>query len=136
MPARPRSSTVGDLLMGDPAFRALLGTSAPGQAGAAGPAGTAGPAGPAGTPGTTVSVGKATAGAITSGATADLAVTLSKAMPNTTYAAVATLSGTGIGNAAVQGITARTTTTATVRIKATAAVTNNTVTVEVLASAG
>jgi hypothetical protein len=129
MPARPRSSTVGDLLMGDPAFRALLGTSAPGQAGAAGPAGTAGPAGPAGTPGTT-------AGAITSGATADLAVTLSKAMPNTTYAAVATLSGTGIGNAAVQGITARTTTTATVRIKATAAVTNNTVTVEVLASAG
>jgi uncharacterized protein YfiM (DUF2279 family) len=83
-----------------------------------------------------VAGGKATYGAISSGATADLAVTLSKTMPNTTYYAAAILSGTGMASAAVQGIVSRTTTAVTVRVKASAAVTNNTLTVEVLASAG
>jgi hypothetical protein len=52
---------------------------------------------------------------------------------------VATLSGnaTGLGAVVVQGITARTTTTVTVQLRASAAVTvANLPTVEVLASAG
>jgi hypothetical protein len=75
---------------------------------------------------------------MTSNGTADVTVTLSRTMP-ATYAAVATLSGIAATLAAVvvQGITARTTTTVTVRLRATAAVTvANLPTVEVLASAG
>lgn len=112
---------------------------AAGSTGPQGPEGPAGPAGPAGTPGTTVAVGKAGTGALTSGATASIVVTLSRTMPSTTYAAVATLSGnaTGLGATVVQGITARTATTVTVLVKATAAVNaGNACTVEVLASAG
>jgi hypothetical protein len=64
-------------------------------------------------------------------------VTLSRAMPNATYTAVAGLSGTALGSGTVQGITARTTTTVTVRVSApTTAVTAGTLTVEVIASAG
>jgi hypothetical protein len=61
--------------------------------------------------------------AVARGATTDVTVTLSRAMPNATYTAVAGLSGTALGNGTVQGITARTATTVTVRV-------------EVIASAG
>ena len=83
-----------------------------------------------------VASGTRASGAITNGATADVAVTLSTTMPSTTYRAVATLSGSAIASAVIQGIVSRTTTTVTVRVRATAAVTANTITVEVLATAG
>jgi hypothetical protein len=75
----------------------------------------------------------------TSGSTTTVVVTLSRTMPDTAYRAVATLSGitATLGAVVVQGITARTTTTVTVQIRASAAVTlANVPTVEVLASAG
>jgi hypothetical protein len=77
--------------------------------------------------------------ALTSGQVLTQTITLSRTMADTTYRAVATLSGnaTGLGAVVVQGITARTTTTVTVQLRASAAVTvANLPTVEVLASAG
>jgi hypothetical protein len=76
---------------------------------------------------------------MTSGGTVSVTVTLSRTMADTTYRAAATLSGISATLAAVvvQGITARTTTSVTVQLRASAAVTlANVPTVEVLASAG
>jgi hypothetical protein len=76
---------------------------------------------------------------MTSGQTITLAVPLSRTFADTTYRAVATLSGnaTGLGTVTVQGITTRTTSSVTVQLRASAAVTvANLPTVEVLASAG
>jgi hypothetical protein len=79
------------------------------------------------------------AAALTSGQTLTITITLSRTMADTTYRAVANLSGntTGLASVVVQGITARTTTSVTVQLRASAAVTvANLPTVEVLASAG
>jgi hypothetical protein len=79
------------------------------------------------------------AAALTSGQVLTITISLSRTFADTTYRAVAGLSGnaTGLGAVVVQGITARTTTSVTVQLRASAAVTvANLPTVEVLASAG
>lgn len=66
-----------------------------------------------------ISGGVSVAASILSLATQDVDVTLGKVMPNTTYAAVATVSGSGaiLVGISVQGIKSQTTSTVTVTIK-------------------
>jgi hypothetical protein len=73
---------------------------------------------------------------ISSGATADVTVPLSEAMPSASYIALAGLSGGSIASAVVLGIVSRTATSVTVRVKASAVINAGAATVEVMASAG
>jgi hypothetical protein len=123
-------------LKGDTGLKGDKGdTGLKGDTGAQGPKGDPGPAG---TPGTVIAVGSGKPGAaMSSGATADVTVTLSRAMPSASYLATATLSGPSIASATVQGIVSRTAGAVVVRVRSSASITAaNLPTVEVLASAG
>lgn len=75
------------------------------------------------------SKGSAAVGSLALGATKDVVVTISPAMPDTSYVPVATIAGTAtlLGSVTVQGIMAASTTTVTVRVRATAVLSAGTV---------
>ncbi len=80
-------------------------------------------------------VGSGSVGALALGATADIVCPLNRTMPNANYKATASLAATTLtllGAVSVQGISAQTTTSVTVRVKATAALATG-VTVNVIA---
>lgn len=81
-----------------------------------------GPPGPKGDPGTNgvanASYGSASVGSMLLGATQNIVVTISPAQPDTSYTPIVTFSGTALLGTASYAVTAQSTTTVTVAVKA------------------